>query len=73
MQPDVQAYLAVQLGELCMPIREGSDLCRAHKGEVKGVEEQHNVLALQAPQDRSALQWKSTASLTQKQGLYPVL
>ena len=40
--------LAVQLGKLCMPIREGCDLCWAHECEIQGVEEQHHVLALQS-------------------------
>ena len=30
-----------------MAVREGSDLCWAHEGEVQWVEEEHNILALQ--------------------------
>ena len=29
-----------------IPVREGNDLSRADKGEVQGIEEQNNILAL---------------------------
>lgn len=38
--------LAVDFTELGGPLAERDDLSRTHKGEVEGIEEQHDVLPL---------------------------
>ena len=41
-------HLCIFALEVSMAVGESSDLCRAHEGEVQWIEEQHNILALQA-------------------------
>ena len=41
-------HLCILALEVSVAVRESSDLCWAHEGEVQWVEEQHNILALQA-------------------------
>ena len=43
-----KGHLCIFALEVSMAVRESSDLCWAHEGEVQWVEEQHNILALQA-------------------------
>ena len=43
----IETHLSIDLLKVAVPVREGCDLCGAHKREVQRVEEKHHVFALQ--------------------------
>ena len=66
-------HLCILALEVSVAVRESSDLCWAHKGEVQRVEEEHDILALQADAILASATPATICSSLSASGLHPLL